>query len=164
MPVSRVSFGVRWLLVLTLAFVGLAQPASAQSSAALVVEQSAPGAVPHWTLTLATPYCGGYRIGDGVYLRPQPPLSLPTDLPDGSVLFEGQPATVSQVEDALRIGPAPDVVWSQVCLNTDRPLQIELLPEAGLSLPADPGSYAIDVWTGANATPITITFEVPGPA
>jgi hypothetical protein len=156
-------------LGIALALLALVAPAtvSAQDAAGnptLSVDPDQPGATPHWTIGLAAPYCGGLRIGEGVYVRPEAPLTLPASLPDGSVLFEGHPASVSQVGDALRIGPAPDTVWSMICQPGVRPFRVELLPEFGLALPTDAGSYALDVWTGANPTPATVSVDVPAPA
>jgi hypothetical protein len=128
----------------------------------LSVDPPVAGQTPHWTLELSAPYCGGYRIGDGVYVRPEPPLALPAVVPDGSVLFQGQPASVSLTPQALRIGPAPDMVFSQVCLASDSQFIVELLPDAGLALPAEPGTYAVDLWTGADPSQVvTLSFDVP---
>lgn len=159
---------VRRPLAIVLTLLALVAPGtvSAQDDAGnptLSVDPDQPGATPHWTIGLAAPYCGGFRIGDGVYVRPEAPLTLPPSLPDGSVLFEGHPASISQVGDALRIGPAPDTVWSMICQPGQRPFRVELLPAAGLALPADAGSYALDVWTGANPTPATVSIDVPAP-
>jgi hypothetical protein len=142
----------------------LALLALAQMTPGVVVDPDQAGATPHWTVTLSAPYCGGYRIGDGVYLRPEAPLGLPdAPPPDGSVLFQGQPGSVSVVGDALRISPAPGTLFSQVCVSGERPLSVEVLPEAGLSLPANAGSYAVDLWTGANPEPAVLPFDVPDP-
>jgi hypothetical protein len=128
----------------------------------LSVDPPTAGQTPHWTLELSAPYCGGYRIGDGVYVRPEPPLALPNVVPDGSVLFQGQPGSVTLTPEALRIGPAPDMVFSQVCLQGDAQFIVELLPGAGLALPADPGTYAVDLWTGADPIQVvTLSFDVP---
>jgi hypothetical protein len=128
----------------------------------LTVDPATPGATPHWTLNLSAPYCGGFRIGDGVYVHPEPPLALPDPLPDASVLFQGQPANATTVGDALRISPAPGTVFSQVCIQGERPFSVELLPEAGLALPSDPSSYSLDLWTGADPnSQISLTFDVP---
>jgi hypothetical protein len=131
-----------------------------QTVPGLVVEPDQPGASAHWTVSLTAPYCGGYGIGDGVYVRPEPPLTLPDALPDGSVLFQGRPASASIVGDAVRIGPAPDTVFAQVCQTGERPLTVELLADAGLALPAEPGSYAVDVWTGARPDVTVLPVEV----
>ena len=128
----------------------------------LAVDPPVAGQSPHWTLELSAPYCGGYRIGDGVYVRPEAPLALPAAVPDGSVLFQGQPASVSLTPEALRIGPAPDMVFSQVCLQSDAQFIVELLPNAGLALPPEPGTYAVDLWTGADPSQVvTLSFDVP---
>jgi hypothetical protein len=139
----------------------LAQPALPWS---LVVEPAVPGQSVHWTLELSAPYCGGFRIGDGVYLHPEPPLSLPDQVPDGSVLFQGQPASVTFISDSMRIGPAPGTLFSQVCVQGERQFTVELLPDAGLALPGEPGTYAVDLWTGADPSQVvTLTFDVPPP-
>jgi hypothetical protein len=143
---------------------GQPQPAPvATVTPAITVDPNQVGATPHWTITIGAAYCGGYRVGDGVYLSPEPPLALPSTLPDGSALFSGQPASVDWINGALRIGPGAGLVQSMICMVGQRPLNIELLPEAGLALPADPGDYAVDVWTGADSTPVTLSFTVPGP-
>ena len=70
----------------------LAQPAQAPS---LTFDPMSPQATNvHWTITLSAPYCGGFRIGDGVYVQPEPPLALPADVPADAVLFNGQAADV----------------------------------------------------------------------
>jgi hypothetical protein len=139
-----------------------APPATVTPSVA--IDPAQVGATPHWTITLGAAYCGGYRVGDGVYVSPEPPLALPSTVPDGSVLFSGQPAAVDWVDGALRVGPGPGLVQSMVCMAGQRPLNIELTPNAGFSLPADPGDYAVDVWTGSNPTMLTLTFTVPAAA
>jgi hypothetical protein len=54
-------------------------------------------------------------------------------------------------------------VFAQVCQTGERPLSVELLPDAGLALPAEPGSYAVDVWTGARPDVTVLPIEVPAP-
>lgn len=130
----------------------------------VVVDPAQSGATPHWTITLGAVYCGGYRIGNGVYVSPEPPLMLPSSVPDGSVLYSGQPAATDWVNGSLRVGPGPGLVQSMICMAGQRPLKLELMPSAGLSLPSDPGDYAIDVWTGADPTVNSLTFTVPAPA
>ena len=146
----------------------LAQPAPPEPlpppalTPSIEVDPNQLGATPHWTITIGATYCGGYRIGDGVYVSPEAPLALPSSMPDGSVLFAGQPAAVSHVDGAtLRVGPAPGQAQSMLCMPGDRPLTVELLPEAGFTLPTDAGDYAVDVWTGADPTPQNFTFSVP---
>jgi len=140
----------------------MAQPAAPPFAVPSVsVDPALPGASPHWTITLFAQYCGGYRIGDGVYVSPEAPLALPATLPDGSVLFAGGPASVTQVGTALRVAPAPGLAQSMVCTPGDQPLAIELLPQAGFGLPNTPGTYAVDLWTGAQPTPVTVAFDVP---
>jgi hypothetical protein len=128
----------------------------------LAVDPPIAGQTPHWTLQLSAPYCGGYQIGDGVYLRPEPPLALPKVVPDGSVLFQRQAASVTLTPEALRISPGPDTLFSQVCLPGESQFTVDLLAEAGLALPAEPGTYAVDLWTGAAPSQVvTLSFEVP---
>jgi hypothetical protein len=142
-----------------------AQPAPqpvtpAQVTPSVEVDPEAPGTTPHWTITLGAEYCGGYRVGDGVYVSPEPPLSPPTSVAEGSVLYSGQPAAVDWINGALRISPGPGLVQSMVCMAGQRPLKVELLPEAGFELPDAPGDYAVDVWTGANPTPMNLSFTL----
>jgi hypothetical protein len=125
------------------------------------VDPGQPGTTPHWTITLFEPYCGGYKIGDGVYLSPESPLALPQNLPDGSVLFAGQPASATLVGNAVRVAPAPGVVGSMICMQGNRSLTINFLPQAGLTLPDAGGTYALDYWTGADPTLDTVSFEIP---
>jgi hypothetical protein len=139
-----------------------AASAFAQSVAPSVsVDAGQPSATPHWTINLSAPYCGGYRIGDGVYLSPEAPLAFPDALPDGSVLFAGNPASVDLENGVLRVSLGPRILQSMICIQGDRPFSVELLPSAGFTLPDIPGDYAIDVWTGASPTPVTATVTVP---
>src|SRR5690348_4620869 len=80
----------------------------------LAVHPDELGATPHWRIRLGAEYCGGYRIGDGVYVSPEPPLALPSSVVDGSGLYSGQPASVNWVNGALRIGPGPGLVQSMI--------------------------------------------------
>ena len=69
---------------------------------------------------------------------------------------------VQKALDALRIGPAPDTVFSQVCLPGESQFTVDVLPEAGLALPGEPGTYAVDLWTGAYPSQVvTLSFDVP---
>jgi|SRR5579864_536084 len=136
-------------------------PAPASVTPSLAVDPDQAGATPHWTITLGAAYCGGYRIGDGVYVSPEPPLALPSSMADGSTLFAGQPAAVDFVNGALRIAPGQGLVLSMICVAGQRPLKVELLPEAGFDLPSDPGDYAVDVWTGADPTVMSLAVSVP---
>jgi len=136
-------------------------PTTVQPS--ISVDPDQPGATPHWQFTLAPTYCGGYRIGDGVYVSPEAPLALPSTVSSDAVLFAGQPASVDTATGALRVNPAPGLAQSMVCMTGPRALVVDVLPEAGLSLPNDPGQYAVDVWTGADPTPITLSFQVASP-
>ena len=116
----------------------------------------------HWTVQLAARYCGGYQIGDGVYLQPEAPLALPDQVPAEDVLFASNAADVSLQSGVLRVAPSPDLARSMICTQGDRPFSVELLPALGLSNP-DPGTYTVDVWTGANPTPQPLTFTVSDP-
>jgi hypothetical protein len=133
----------------------------AQALPSVSVDPLQPAATPHWTISIGAEYCGGYKIGDGVYISPEAPLVLPSAIPDGSALFAGQPGSVDWVNGTLRIGPAPGLVQSMICMAGPRPLNVELLSTAGFALPADPGDYALDVWTGADPTPLNLAFTVP---
>jgi hypothetical protein len=151
------------LLVVGGATNALAQPQTVAPTAvtpSLSVDPDQPGAMPHWTITLAAEYCGGYRVGDGVYLAPEPPLMIPTSMPPDSVLFAGQPASLDRVGAALRVGPGPGQVQSMICAPGSRALTVDVLPTAGFSLPADPGQYTVDAWTGADQTPVSLSFDV----
>lgn len=117
--------------------------------------------MPHWTISFSAPYCGGYRVGDGVYLSPEPPLALPDPVPDGSVLFAGSAGALTPINGGLRVAPAPGTLWSMICIQGDRPLTVELLPDAGFGLPDQPGDYVLDLWTGERPTPVAIAFSVP---
>jgi hypothetical protein len=116
----------------------------------------------HWTVNLTAPYCGGFQVGDGVYLSPEAPLALPDTLPDGSVLFAGKPASFSLANGALRVALGPGIVQSMICMQGERPLAVEVLPSSGFALPDAPGDYTLDVWTGARPTPVQLTVSVPG--
>jgi hypothetical protein len=153
----RAGVAIAWGL-LSVAF---ASPVLAQPLPALVVDPLQPGATPHWTISIGASYCGGYKIGDGVYVSPEPPLALPSSIPDGSVLFAGQPGAIDWVNGTLRIGPGPGLVQSMICMAGQRQLNVELLESAGFVLPTDPGNYALDVWTGADPTPVNLPFTVP---
>jgi hypothetical protein len=50
-----------------------------------------------------------------------------------------------------------------ICIAGQRPLNVELMPSAGFSLPDGPGDYAVDVWTGADPTVTSLTFTLPAP-
>jgi hypothetical protein len=113
----------------------------------------------HWTLSLTAHYCGGFQVGDGVYLQPEAPLALPDSVPADGVLFAGQAADVSLDNGVLRVAPSPEIAHSMICMQGDRPLTVELLPSLGLTNP-DPGTYAVDVWTGAQTTPVSLPVTV----
>jgi hypothetical protein len=145
----------------------LAQPqtvAPTTVTPSVSVDPDQPGATPHWTITLAAAYCGGYRVGDGVYLAPEPPLVMPTSLPPGSVLFAGQTASLDRVGAALRVGPGSGLAQSMICTPGSRALTVDVLPAAGFSLPADPGQYTLEAWTGADQAPISLSIDVASSA
>jgi hypothetical protein len=161
-----------WLgaLVLVLGTAGVvsAQPVAPGAPAAPVaptvtVDPDEASAVTDWTFNLSAPYCGGYQIGSGIYLSPEAPLALPESIPDGSVLFAGNPASFDLEEGVLRVSLGPDFAQSMICMQGDRPLSIELTPSAGFAVPDVAGVYAIDVWTGARPSPTAATFTVPAP-
>jgi hypothetical protein len=102
----------------------------------------------HWTLSLSARYCGGYALGDGVFIQPETPLTLPDPVPADAVLFAGGAADASVQNGVLRVVPSDDRLWSQVCIDGDRPFTVELLPSLGLTNP-DPGTYTVDTWIGA---------------
>ncbi|HEX8966256.1 MAG TPA: hypothetical protein VF937_00145 [Chloroflexota bacterium] len=117
----------------------------------------------HWTISLSAPYCGGYQIGDGVFIEAEAPLAFPDPAPADAVLFAGEPAQVSQTNGVLQVSPAASLARSMICMQGDRPFTIELLPSLGLSNP-DPGSYAIDVWVGSGSQPVQLPVTIDDPA
>jgi hypothetical protein len=116
----------------------------------------------HWTLSLSAHYCGGFDIGDGVYLQPEAPLALPDPVPPEDVLFAGNAADVSLQNGVLRVAPSPTIAHSMICMQGDRPFTVELLPALGLSNP-DAGTYVVDVWTGSNPTPVQLPLTITDP-
>jgi len=155
-------------LVLGLALL-FAQPGQSPSIAVDPPTAQATGV--HWTITLSAPYCGGFRIGDGVHLQPEPPLALPADVPAEAVLFNGQPADVALQAGVLRVAPSHTLAQPMFCQRGDRQFTVELLGSLGLTNP-DAGEYAVDIWFGpAAASPpqqVPITIDAPlaaaGPA
>jgi hypothetical protein len=143
-------------LVLGLALL-LGQPAQAPSIALDPTSAQATGV--HWTITLSAPYCGGFRIGDGVYVQPEPPLALPADVPAEAVLFNGQPADVSLQAGVLRVAPSHTLAQSMICQTGDRQFTVELLGALGLTNP-DAGDYAVDVRLGSGGTPQTLPVTI----
>jgi len=109
---------------------------------------------------LSATYCGGYRIGDGVYIQPEAPLSLPATVPPGGVSFANGSADAT-VDDngVMRVVPGADRAWAQFCAAGERPFTIELLPALRLTNP-DPGSYTIDVWIGSGSTPVQLAIDI----
>ncbi len=135
----------------------LAQPAP---PASITLDPSSPLATDvHWTVTLSAPYCGGFRIGDGVYLQPEAPLALPTDVPSGAVLFDGQPADVALQGDVLRVAPSLALAQPQFCQAGSRPFTIELLGALGLTNPGA-GDYAVDVWLGSGGATLKLPVTI----
>ena len=129
--------------------------------ASLSVDPDQAGASPQWSVTIPAQYCGGWRVGDGVYLSPEAPLALPDSVSDASVQFSGSAATATMVDGALRIALAPGQAQSMICMTGDRGLTVTVLSSAGFALPSAGGDYTLDVWTGADATPTSLTVSVP---
>jgi hypothetical protein len=117
----------------------------------------------HWTISLSAHYCGGYVVGDGVYVQLEAPFAFPNTVQDEDVLFAGNAAVTSLDNGILRVAQAPDVARSMLCTQGERPLTIELLPSLGLTNP-DSGTYAVDVWTGSNATVNQLPLTVNDPS
>ena len=115
-----------------------------------------------WTITLSAPYCDGYAVDDGVFIRPEPPLVLPESVSASDVLLADGPANVSVADGVLRVLPAQGGAQSTECSRGDRDFTIKLLPEVGLRTP-DFGDYAIDVWIGSGATPTPVRVSVMPP-
>lgn len=115
-----------------------------------------------WTVSLSARYCGGYQIGDGVYIQPEAPLALPDQVPSQDVLFAGNAADTSLQNGVLRVSQSPEVVRSQICMQGSRPFTIELLPALGMSNP-EAGTYTLDVWTGADPTPQQLPVGIQDP-
>jgi hypothetical protein len=115
----------------------------------------------HWTLLLSAHYCGGYNLGDGVHIEPEAPIALPVPVPSDSVLLDGLAAVPSADNGVLSVLPAPDRLWSQVCLQGERPLTIDLLPDMGMTNPSA-GTYAVDVWIDSGPhVQLPVTFDDP---
>jgi len=110
-------------------------------------------------LALSARYCGGYDIADGVFIQPEAPLALPDPVPSDAVLFAGMPADVSIQNGVLRVAPSPDLLWSQVCIQGDRPFTVQLLPALGLTNP-DSGTYVVDVWIGSGSAPVSLPVTI----
>jgi hypothetical protein len=138
----------------------LAQPSQAP---AIALDPAAPAAANvHWTITLSAPYCGGFHIGDGVYVQPEAPLALPPTVPADAVLFDGQAADVLLHGDVLRVTPSRTLAQSMLCQQVDRQFTVELLSSLGLANP-DAGQYAVDVWLGSGGAPqkLSVTIDAP---
>ena len=116
-----------------------------------------------WTLTLSAMYCGGYAIGDGVYISPEAPLALPSTVSPDGVLFAGGAAVSSLNAGVLQVAPAPDLARSMICSQGPRTFTIELLPSLGLTNP-DAGTYAVDVRIGSASPPVTLPVTIQASA
>jgi hypothetical protein len=140
-----------------------AQPATSPTITFDPVSPHASGV--HWIVTLSAPYCGGVRIGDGVYIKPEAPLSLPGTVAADAVLFDSKPADVALQSGVLRVRPSPTLAQSMICLPGDQLFTVELLSSLGLANPGA-GDYAVDVWIGSGSTParLPITIAAPGTA
>jgi sugar lactone lactonase YvrE len=113
----------------------------------------------HWSFTLSAPFCGGFRIGDGVYIKPEAPLALPATVPSDAVLFDAQPAAVTLQDGVLRVLPSRTLAQPMLCTTEARPFTVELLSSLGLANP-DPGEYAVDVWFGSGNTPLKLPVTI----
>jgi hypothetical protein len=113
----------------------------------------------HWTVQLAAPYCGSYRLGDGVHIQPQAPLAFPETVPSDGVLLGGQPAQAALSDGVLVVSPAPGLARSLICMPGEQPLTVELLPSLGMANP-DAGSYVVDVWLGSSSTAVQLPVTV----
>jgi hypothetical protein len=116
-----------------------------------------------WTISLSAPYCGRFRIADGVFIQPEAPLAFPDPVPSEDVMFDDGTAIASVQNGVLQVQPSPDRLWPQICAAGDRPFSVELLPSLGLTNP-DPGSYAVDVWLGSGSTPTQLPVDVQASA
>src|ERR1700682_346746 len=84
------------------------QPVPETPAWSATIDPSAPGAVgTHWTISLTARYCGGYQIGEGVYIQPEAPLTLPDPVSVDAGLFAGQAAEVVVDNGVLRVAPSP---------------------------------------------------------
>ena len=102
-----------------------------------------------WVVTLDVPYCGGYAVGDGVYLELLDSFTWPDTVQPGSVSFADGPANVSldRMSGVLQVKPAAGRIWAQFCLaNGTVPLTVMLAPSLGLAAPND-GDEALEVRT-----------------
>ena len=136
------------------------QPAPATSAWSAAIDPSAPGATgTHWTVSLSAHYCGGYDLGDGVFIQPEAPLALPDPVPPDAVLFAGQSADVSVDNGVLRVAPSPGLARSMICMQGDRAFTVELLPSLGLTNPGS-GNYAVDVWIGSGGAQVQLPITI----
>jgi len=146
------------LLFLTLPLL-FGQPATSSAWSAAIDPDQPNATSVHWTITLSATYCGGYAIGDGLFIQPEAPLSLPDPVPPEAVLFAGQAADVSLQNGILRVAPSPLLAQSMVCMQGDRPFTIELLPSLGMTNP-DAGTYTVDVWKSSTGGPVQLPIVV----
>lgn len=112
-----------------------------------------------WTVRLVIPYCGGYKVGKYVLLRFKRPFVLPPRVPSAAVSFADGPAEVVKNDDSLEVAPAAGRMWSMLCGAT-LPLDIVVSARAGLRNPAKPGTYAIEISTDADPTPVAVPVVV----
>jgi hypothetical protein len=136
------------------------QPAPAPAAWSVALDPPAAHAAGvRWTISLSANYCGGYDIGDGVFIQPEAPFAFPDPVAADGVLFEGGAADVHLENGVLRVVPSSDRLWSQVCIQGERPLTVELQPSVGLTNP-DAGTYDVGVWIGAGQQvqlPVVVT-------
>jgi len=138
----------------------LAQPATSPS---IIFDPASPDASGvHWIVTLSAPYCGGVRIGDGVYIEPEAPLSLPGTVAADAVLFDGKAAEVDLQAGVLRVRPSPALAQSMICLPGNQLFTVELLSSLGLANPGA-GDYVVDVWIGSGSTLARLPIAIAAP-
>jgi hypothetical protein len=130
-------------------------------SARLAVNPAPDGAAT-WVITLDAPYCGGFRVGDGVYLQLLDAFSWPDTVPTDAVSFADGPALIAldQVAGVLQVSPAPGRIWAQFCVDGGTvPLTVTLAPSLGLDRPSD-GQQALQVWTSESPVPVVLAASV----
>jgi hypothetical protein len=146
--------------LLGLLAVGSAQAQTADPSWFVSIDPStAQAASVHWTIQLTAPYCGGYRLGDGVHIQPQAPLAFPDTLASDGVVLGGQPAQATLSDGVLVVSPAPGLAQSMICMPGEQPLTVELVPSLGMANP-DPGNYVVDVWLGSSGAAVQLPVTV----
>ena len=146
-------------MTLLAAFISLLVAQAAPAWSVALDPSAAHASNVHWTFSLSAGYCGGWQIGNGVFIQPETPLSFADPVPSDAVLFAGQAADVSIQNGVLQVAPAAGLAHSQICTQGDRQFTVELLPSLGLTNP-DAGTYVVDVWTGTNPSmqqlPVTV--------